>query len=79
MYKKSVDLDAMNNNILKYLPESIRYQVTIASYDKGILVLAYKNAAIANELRFLLPELRSNLRSKEMMYTLVNIKTLLKR
>ena len=78
IYKKSADLESMNDKILKHLPSSVRTQVSIASYDKGVLVLCYHNNAISNELRFLLPELRSKLRSNEMMYTLVNIKTVYK-
>lgn len=79
LYQKSADLEAINNKVLKHIPESIRPHISIASYDKGILVLSYRSAAIANELRYLLPELRSNLRSQEQMYTLVNIKTLFKK
>ncbi len=74
LYKKSADMSNVSNKILQHLPSRIRSEVNVASFDKGLLVLSYKKPAIASELRYLIPELRTQLRVKENLYNLVNIK-----
>lgn len=74
LYKKSADLEHVSHKILKHLPEKMLGEVKIASFDKGLLVLSYNKQAIASELRYLIPELRNNLRVKEKLYNIVNIK-----
>mgnify|MGYP006078559963 CR=1 FL=1 len=79
IYQKTANLEQVTEKIIRHIPKELQKFVSIASYDKGILTLSYHNAAIGNELRYFLPELRTNLRCKEKMYQLVQIKSVQKR
>ena len=78
IYQKSIDVDQLSNKVLPLLPKHLQSYVTIASFEKGTLVLAYKNSSIANELRYLVPELRDTLRQKAQMHQLTQIKLIQK-
>ncbi len=76
MYKKSSEVETLQLQVMKYLPSHLKEKTTIASFDNGQLVLNAKTAAASTELRYLLPELRTQLRQKENLYQLVNIKVM---
>ena len=74
IYSKSAELEQLGEQINKHLPKNFIKHVKIASFDKGVLIISCKNSMMANELRFLLPELRTTLRQQEKLYNLANIK-----
>lgn len=74
IYKKTAEIEQLSAKIIKHLPSQLQSKIHIASFDKGQLVLKAIDPAIRTELRYLLPELRENLRSKEQLYSLVNIR-----
>ncbi len=79
IYQKSINIDQISIRVLHHIPEHLQSSIKIASYEKGTLTLAFNNTAIANELRYLVPELRSALRQKENMHQLTQIKLVQKR
>lgn len=78
IYQKSIDVGQLSNKVLPLLPKHLQPYVNIASFEKGTLVLTFKNSSIANELRYLIPELRNELRQKAQMHQLVQIKLIQK-
>ena len=74
LYKKTAETEHLSEKVTNHLPERFKSNVTIASYDKGQLVLRANTAPLRTELRYLLPDLRDNLRQKESLYTLIDIK-----
>lgn len=74
LYKQTAKLQALEEKIKIYLPEHIQSHIKLTSFDKGVLQLSCTNPAIATELRFLLPSIRSNLRQHEALYGLKSIK-----
>lgn len=78
IYQKSIDVGQLSNKVLPLLPSHLQPHVNVASFEKGTLVLTYKNSSIANELRYLVPELRNALRQKAQLHQLAQIKLIQK-
>lgn len=74
LYRHSAKLKALEDAIKKYLPKHLATIIQLASYEKGVLVIAMKDQAASTELRYKLPDLRDELRNKESLYTLRTIK-----
>ena len=74
IYKKTAALTDLAQGLSKYLPEHLKTQVTVTGYEKGVMILCCRTPSASTELRYLLPELRNQLRSKEKLYALTNIK-----
>jgi hypothetical protein len=72
--QRAIDLDELNHKVLSHLPENLRSRCTVASFNKGCLLLVIADAAHASELRFCLPTLRDDLRAAG-LHQLISIKT----
>lgn len=72
--KRSIQLETLNNMLHAYLPEQLHKQCYVGSFNNGQLVLVARNAAIATELRYRVPELRDMLRRDAGLYQLSSIK-----
>lgn len=76
IYQKSIDMEQLSKKVMRHIPQHLQASVKVAGFEKGTLSLTLNNHSVANELRYLLPELRSDLRQKEHMHQLVQIKLL---
>lgn len=71
--QRSLVIDNLNNQLKDYLPKTLINHCTIASFNRGCLLIVTNNIW-ATELRYCLPQLRDNLRSKAGLYQLSSIK-----
>lgn len=76
IYQKSIDMDQLSKKVMRHIPQHLHSSVKVAGFEKGTLSLTLNNNTVANELRYLIPELRSDLRQKEQMHQLIQIKLL---
>lgn len=74
IYKQSLEANNLTKIIHKFLPEFLHIHCKVGSFYEGTLTILTTNSGCANQLRFLLPELRDNLRKYENLYQLTNIK-----
>lgn len=74
LYQASAKLESLNHQILNFLPKHVQSQIKVISFEKGQLTLKALSPTISTELRFLLPELRTQLRQEAGLYQLVSIK-----
>jgi len=74
----TVQIEELNAKLREYLPESMREQCHVGSFNKGSLVLIASDAGWASQLRYCLPELRDRLRSEAGIYNLISIKVTIK-
>jgi len=74
LYTKAEKLLWLNQRILNHLPSHLASHCKVANFEQGTLTLVVTTQAFATELRYRLPELRSNLRKNEKLYELVTIK-----
>lgn len=72
--KKSIQIEALNEKIRDYLPEAMHAHCHVASFTQGCLNIMVNHASWASTLRFMLPELRDQLRGKAGMFQLTSIK-----
>lgn len=72
--KKAIELESMTEIVQQYLPVRYQEHCKVGSFSKGCLYLHVPNALFAAELRYLLPELRDQLRSEGRLYQLITIK-----
>lgn len=72
--KRAIELESITAIIHKYLPEHYRAYCKVSSFNKGCLVLLVNNALWASEIRYLLPELRDQLRQSAGLHQLITIK-----
>ena len=72
--KKSIQIEALNLIIKKYIPDHIQPFCHVGSFTSGCLKLVLFNPNFGTELRYFLPELRDQLRGQEKLYQLSNIK-----
>ncbi|MBA2653305.1 MAG: DUF721 domain-containing protein [Tatlockia sp.] len=71
--RRIIHLDELNCKMIAVLPTPLNENCSVAAFTRGCLLITAKNAAWATELRYLLPELRDQLR-KEGLYQLSSIK-----
>lgn len=71
--KRAIQLDELNAKLLTLLPEELKTQCKVGSFNAGCLAIMVKDAVWASQLRYLLPELRDNMR-KAGIYQLISIK-----
>lgn len=60
--------------IVDYIPAEMQNICKIASFNNGCLILQVDDSIWASQLRFLIPEIRDNLRKNHNLYQLSNIK-----
>ncbi len=70
-------LSAYNTTLQRYLPEPLHPYCWIVSFQNGCLAIGVADSSWASQLRYLLPELRDQLRSQEKWYQLTSIKIVL--
>ena len=71
--QKSIKLEELSKTIYGLLPETLRGQSHVGSFNKGCLNLIASNAGWASQLRFAVPTLRDALRQAG-FYQLTSIK-----
>lgn len=67
-------IQALNQQIHQYLPEILKNQCWVIGFQSGNLTLGTTNSSWATQLRYFLPELRDQLRTKNNLYQLSSIK-----
>ncbi len=72
----SVQLETIRLKVIQHLPELLKPHCHVSSFQQGSLTLATANAAWASQLRYVLPELRDNLR-QDGMYQLTSLKIII--
>ncbi|WP_058533158.1 DUF721 domain-containing protein [Legionella saoudiensis] len=71
--QRSLQLEELSNKLRQFLPDELAKECLVGSFNKGCLLITTANAAWASQLRYLVPELRDNLR-KAGLYQLLSIK-----
>ena len=74
MCKKSIQIESLNDKINTYLSPELQKHCTVASFTHGCLNLIVDDPVWSSVLRFMLPEIRDNLRTHAGMYQLTSIK-----
>ena len=74
--QRAVQLEALANKIRKLLPESLAKECNVGSFNQGCLVLTTTNGVWASQLRYVVPELRDQLRKEGGIYQLSSIKVI---
>ncbi len=74
IYKKTISLESLEKKIITYLPSRFADSIAIGEYQNGILLLVLNNPLLATEIRYMLPELRDNMRKDPAFYQLTQIK-----
>ena len=72
--QQAIKLEELNAKINQYLPEELREQCTVGSFNNCCLVLVISNPEWALQLRYSLPELRDTLRRDAGLHQLASIK-----
>ena len=72
--QRAIKLEELNAKIYNYLPETLRDQCHVASFNNSCLILATSDPVWASQLRYALPELRDKLRSEAGIHQLASIK-----
>lgn len=70
----AVELDVLSRAILKFLPKTLHGHCQVASFNRGCLLLTINKPNLATELRYLLPNLRDDLRKEAKLHQLISIK-----
>lgn len=74
IYQQSLQTANLTKKIQQFLPEFLHIHCKVGSFYEGTLIILTTNSGYASQLRFLLPELRDNLRTNAGLYQLSNIK-----
>lgn len=72
--QQAIKLEALTAKIKPYLPEALREDCTVGSFNNGCLTLVITNPMWAVQLRYSLPELRDTLRKEAGIHQLASIK-----
>lgn len=72
--QQAVQLEELNAKLALFLPETLRTQCHVGSFNKGCLVLITHDQVWASQLRYSVPELRDKLRCEAGIYQLSSIK-----
>lgn len=73
LLQQLVYLQTLAPLLTKTLPETLASHCQLANYRQGRLIIAVSNQAIATRLRFILPDLRQQLRKHQAFAGLVGI------
>jgi hypothetical protein len=73
----TIELDALTQTVLTFLPSKLQAHCLVSSFEKGILVISTDAPTWATELRYFLPTLRDKLRTEAKLYPLITIKLVL--
>lgn len=71
--QQAMYLEKLTAVVRGYLPESLAPAVSVGKFEKGCLALVITDQIWATELRYCLPSLRDDLRSREKLHKLINI------
>ncbi len=74
IYKAALVIGELNTKLSSYLPVHLREHFSVGSFNQGCLVLITPDPVWASQLRYHLPELRDDLRTKAGIYQLASIK-----
>lgn len=74
MYQNSANLEQLDGLVLRQLPKHLHTFVKVSNFKNGLLTLCFSTPGSGNELRYLVPELITKLRTNEKLYNLVSIK-----
>ena len=74
MCQRAIKLEELNAKINNYLPEELRDQCHVGSFNNSCLVLVTTDPVWASQLRYSLPELRDKLRREAGIHQLASIK-----
>jgi len=74
MCKKSIQIESLNDKVNSYLSAELQLHCTVASFTHGCLNLIVDDPVWSSALRFMIPEMRDNLRTHAGMYQLTSIK-----
>lgn len=78
--KEQVDkLQDIQRVIINYIPKDMQNICKISSFHNGCLVLTVEDSIWASQIRFLIPEIRDNLRKNHNFYELSSIKIMINR
>ncbi len=72
--QRSIQLEALAEKICQFLPAEFHPHCKVASFSQGNLILTIDCPVWGAQLRYLLPELRNQLRSTGGFYQLSSIK-----
>lgn len=72
--QRAIKLEELNAKIYGYLPENLRDQCHVGSFNNSCLVLVTRDPVWASQLRYALPELRDKLRGEAGIHQLASIK-----
>ena len=72
--QRAIKLEELNAKIYGYLPEALREQCHVGSFNNSCLVLVTRDPVWASQLRYALPELRDKLRREAGIHQLASIK-----
>lgn len=72
--QRAIKLEELNAKIHDYLPEALREQCHVGSFNNSCLILVTRDPVWASQLRYALPELRDKLRSEAGIHQLASIK-----
>lgn len=74
IYSQAQRLEEFSTTIKRYLPEPFHTHCRVIGFQNGCLIIGTTDAAWASQLRYMLPELRDQLRAQEKWYQLISIK-----
>lgn len=72
--REAMQLEALNDLVLRFLPESLQPYCQVGSFQKGTLILLVQDSVWASQLRYSLPDIRDALRKDGGIYQLTSIK-----
>lgn len=72
--QQAVQLETLTKMLIPLLPEALRPYCFVGSFNQGCLLLVTPDPIWAAQLRFLIPQLRDELRSSAGLYQLTSIK-----
>lgn len=72
--QRAIKLEELSEKIYTYLPEALRDQCHVGSFNNSCLILIVTDPIWATQLRYTIPELRDRLRSEAGIHQLASIK-----
>ena len=72
--EQAILIEELNLKVTRFLPDELRAHCHVASFSRGCLLIIVAQATWATPLRFLLPQLRDQLRQEAGLYQLASIK-----
>lgn len=72
--QRTIQLEELNLKLIKYIPVNLQAHCRAGSFTRGCLTIVASDSAWGSQLRYMLPELRDNLRTKAGIYQLSSIK-----